>query len=144
MQLPRPSADDLSCYSLVMAFKDLRNLSLIGYDDGLIDDGEFIVLYDLDYSILEVFSSSRSFCFCFEVKSAYRSRTALKRISVFLQCSTIFFLSQGSLKPHHVPLLEAKNNMGNYKILVRKNEHLSYSTTHSARVNIDRKGTNSF
>ena len=24
-----------------MAFKDLRNLNLISYDDGLIDDGEF-------------------------------------------------------------------------------------------------------
>ena len=32
--------------SLVMAFKELRNLHLISYDDGLIDDGEFIVLYD--------------------------------------------------------------------------------------------------
>ena len=52
-----------------MAFKDLRNLHLISYDDDLIDDGKFIVLYDLDYLILEDFSSSRSFCFCFEVKS---------------------------------------------------------------------------
>ena len=52
-----------------MTFKDLRNLHLISYDDGLIDDGKFIVLYDLGYSILEAFSSSRSFCFCFEVKS---------------------------------------------------------------------------
>ena len=26
-----------------MAFKDLGNLHLISYDDGLIDDGEFIV-----------------------------------------------------------------------------------------------------
>ena len=43
----------LSCYSLVMAFKDLRNLRPISYDDGLMDDGEFF-LYDLDYSILEV------------------------------------------------------------------------------------------
>ena len=59
------------------AFKDLRNLRLISYDDGLIEDGEFIVLYGLDYSILEAFSSSRSFCFCFEVKSVYRCRTAL-------------------------------------------------------------------
>ena len=42
----------LSCYSLVMAFKDLRNLRLISYDDGLMDDGEFF-LYDLDYSILK-------------------------------------------------------------------------------------------
>ena len=42
----------LSCYSLVMTLKDLRNLHLISYDDGLIDDGEFF-LYDLDYSILE-------------------------------------------------------------------------------------------
>ena len=60
-----------------MAFKDLRNLHLASYDDGLIDDGEFIVLYDLYYSILESFSSSRSFCFCFEVKSKNRFRTAL-------------------------------------------------------------------
>ena len=37
----------LICYSLVMAFKDLRNLHLISYDDGLIDGGKFIVLYDL-------------------------------------------------------------------------------------------------
>ena len=49
----------------------------ISFDDGLIDDGKFIALYDLHYSFLEVFSSSRSFCFCFEVKSEYRSRTAL-------------------------------------------------------------------
>ena len=42
----------LSCYSLVMAFKHLRNLYLISYDNGVIDDGEFF-LYDLDYSILE-------------------------------------------------------------------------------------------
>ena len=33
--------------------------------------------------------------------------------------------------------------MGNYKIVVRKNEHLSYGKTYSARVNVDRKGTNS-
>ena len=33
--------------------------------------------------------------------------------------------------------------MGNYKILVRKSEHLSYSISNSARVNVDRKGTNS-
>ena len=32
--------------SLVMAFKELRNLHLISCDDGLIDDREFIVLYD--------------------------------------------------------------------------------------------------
>ena len=54
-----------------MAFKLLRDLHLISYDDGLIDDGELIVLYDMYYSILEAFSSSRSFCFCFEVKSEY-------------------------------------------------------------------------
>ena len=59
----------LSCSSLLMALKDLHNLHLISHDDGLIDDGEFIVLYDLYYSILEASSSSRSFCFCFEVKS---------------------------------------------------------------------------
>ena len=64
--------------SLVMAFKELRNLHLISYDDGLIDDGEFIVLTtDLCSSILEAFCLSRSFWFCFEVISEYRSRTAL-------------------------------------------------------------------
>ena len=60
-----------------MAFKDLCNLHHISYDDGLIDDGEFMVLYDLYYSILEALSSSCSFCFCFEVKSEYRCRIAL-------------------------------------------------------------------
>ena len=35
-----------------MAFKHLRNVYLISYDNGVIDDGEFF-LYDLDYSILE-------------------------------------------------------------------------------------------
>ena len=73
MQLPRRTTTfslrrTLSCYSLVRAFKDVRNLHFIRYDDGLIDDGEFIVLYDLDYLIVEAFSSSRSFCFCFEMK----------------------------------------------------------------------------
>ena len=71
MKLPRQTktfslpARTLSCYSLVMAFKDLSNLHLISYEDGLIDDGEFIVLSDLYYS--KAFSSSRTFCFCFEV-----------------------------------------------------------------------------
>ena len=64
-----------SCYGI--QFKGFRNLNLISYNDGLIDDGEFIVLYDLYYSILEAFSSSGSFCFGFEVKSEYQSRTAL-------------------------------------------------------------------
>ena len=32
---------------LVMAFKDLRNLHLISYDDGLIDNGKFIVLFNM-------------------------------------------------------------------------------------------------
>ena len=59
-----------------MAFKDLRNLHLISYDDGVIDSGKFIVLYDLKL-IVEAFSLSGSFCFCFEVESEYRSRTAL-------------------------------------------------------------------
>ena len=89
-----------------MAFKDLCNLHPISYDDGLIDDGEFMVLYNLYHSILEALSSSRSLCFCFEVKSEYRSRTALdlpllsisaaEENSVLLQCSSIFVLSQGS------------------------------------------------
>ena len=30
-----------------MAFKDVHNLLLISHDDGLIDDEEFIFLYDL-------------------------------------------------------------------------------------------------
>lgn len=30
-----------------MAFKDVHNLLLISHDDGLIDDEELIVLYDL-------------------------------------------------------------------------------------------------
>ena len=60
-----------------MAFRGFRNSNLISYNDGLIDDGEFIVLYDLYYSILEAFSSSGGFCFGFEVKSEYQSRTAL-------------------------------------------------------------------
>ena len=82
MQLPRQMTTfflrrTLSCYSLVMAFKGFRNLTLISYNDGLIDDGEFIVLFDLYYSILEAFSSSGSFFFGFEVRSEYQSRTAL-------------------------------------------------------------------
>ena len=82
MQLPRKTTTfslrrSLSCYSLVVAFKDLRNLRLRSYDHGLIDDDELIVLYDLYYSILEAFYSPRRFCFCFEVKSGYRSGTAL-------------------------------------------------------------------
>ena len=60
-----------------MAFKDRNFASYKLDDDGLIGDGEFIVLYDLNYSIMEAFSSSHSFCFCFEVNSVYRSRTAL-------------------------------------------------------------------
>ena len=60
-----------------MAFKDVHNLHFMGYDDGLIDDGEFIVPYDLDYLTLEAFSSLRSFCFRFEVTNVYRSRTAV-------------------------------------------------------------------
>ena len=33
-----------------MVFKDLRNLHLLSYEASLIDNGEFIVLYDLYYS----------------------------------------------------------------------------------------------
>ena len=53
-----------------MAFKDLCNLRLISYDDGLIDDGKFIVLYDLHHSILETFDSLRraAFVFVFKLK----------------------------------------------------------------------------
>ena len=107
MQLPRQKTTfslrtSLSCYSLVVAFKDLRNLRLRSYDHGLIDDDELIVLYDLYYSILEAFYSPRGFCFCFEVKIGYRSGTALdlqlhkisaaEENSVLLQCSPIFVL----------------------------------------------------
>ena len=112
-----------------MAFQDLRNLRLISYEDCLIDDGEFIVLYDLYYSILEAFSSSRSFCFCFEVKSKYRSQTVLglqllysaaEENSVLLQCSPIFFslraphnhiMFRSPLEIVAFNLLAAKNNM---------------------------------
>ena len=58
----------LSCYSLVMAFRDLCNLRLIRYDDGLRDDGEFF-LYDLDYSILEVVLFVAQLWFLFLVSS---------------------------------------------------------------------------
>ena len=34
-------------FSLSMAFKDLRNSLIISYDDGFIDDEEFVLLYDL-------------------------------------------------------------------------------------------------
>ena len=75
MQLPRQTTTfsvrrTLSWYSLVMAFKDLCNLRLISYDDGLIDDGGFIVLYDLHHSILEAFDSLRraAFVFVFKLK----------------------------------------------------------------------------
>ena len=111
-----------------MAFQDLCNLHLISYEDCLIDDGEFIILYDLYYSILEAFSSLRSFCFCFEVKSKYRSQTVLglqllysaaEENSVLLQCSSIFVLSTSVLhvmfwSPLEIVafnLLAAKNNM---------------------------------
>ena len=68
MLLPRQTTTfslrrTLSCYGLVAAFKDLPNLHLISCDDGLIYDGEFIFLYDLCCSILEAFSSLRSFFF---------------------------------------------------------------------------------
>ena len=75
MQLPRQTTTfslrrTLSWYSLVMAFNYLCNLRLISYDDGLIDDGEFIVLSDLDHSILEAFDSLRraAFVFVFKLK----------------------------------------------------------------------------
>ena len=57
-----------------MAFKDLRNLHLISYDNGLIDSGKFIVLYDL---LWRLSLRRAAFFFCFEVKIEYRSRTAL-------------------------------------------------------------------
>ena len=33
-----------------MAFKDLRDSLIISYDDGFIDDEEFVLLYDLQFS----------------------------------------------------------------------------------------------
>ena len=75
MQLPRQTTTfsvrrTLSWNSLVMAFKDLCNLRLISYDDGLIDDGEFIVLYNHHHSILEAFDSLRraALVFVFKLK----------------------------------------------------------------------------
>ena len=58
----------LSCYSLVMAFRDLCNLRLMRYDDGLRDDGEFF-LYDLDYSISEAVLFVAQLWFLFLVSS---------------------------------------------------------------------------
>ena len=68
MQLPRQTTTfslgrTLSCYSLVKAFKDLRNLRLISYDDG-----EFFLF--LDYLILEavLFVARLSFVFVLKLK----------------------------------------------------------------------------
>ena len=103
-------ARTLSCYSLVMTFKDLSNLHLISYDDSLIDDGEFIVLSDLYYSILKAFSSSRSFCFFvlkFKVNTDLeqlltRSKiSAAEENSVLLQCSAT---SCSGVHWKHLPL----------------------------------------
>ena len=47
------------CFSLIMALRDLRNLLLTSHGDGLIDDDELIVLYDL-YS-----SKNPGFCVTF-------------------------------------------------------------------------------
>ena len=51
-----------------MAFKDRNFASYKLDDDGLIGDGEFIVLYDLNYSIMEAFSFSRDFVFVLKLK----------------------------------------------------------------------------
>ena len=73
--------------------------------DGLIDDGEFIVFYDLYklYYCFE-FSSSRSFCFCFKVNTdleqlltcSYSKFRLLKRIQC---CNVLPYLS--SLRASH-------------------------------------------
>ena len=112
MQFPRQTTTfslrrTLSCYSLVMAFKDRNFASYKLDDDGLIGDGEFIVLYDLNYSIMEAFSSSHSFCFCFEVSSvsdleqlltcSYAKFRLLKRIQCC--CNVLPYLS--SLRAPH-------------------------------------------
>ena len=39
--------EDDGIFCLSMAFKDLRNSLIISYDDGFIDDEEFVLLYDL-------------------------------------------------------------------------------------------------
>ena len=117
----------LSCYSLVMAFKDPRNLHLISYDDGLIDDGEFIVFYNLYYSILEAFSS-----LLLKVNTdleqlltcSYSKFRLLKRIQCY--CNVLPYLSSLRAPHNHImfrsPLsgnscpyisLAARNNMEN-------------------------------
>ena len=110
MQLPRQTTTfslrrSLSCYSLVYAFKVLRNLPLISYDDGLIDNGELVVLFDnvLRYSILDAFSS-------FEVKSEYRSRTALDLQLLYISaakedsacCNVLPYLSSLRAPHNHI------------------------------------------
>ena len=118
-----------------MAFTDLCNLHLISYDDCLIDDGEFTVLYDLDYSILEAFSSSRSFFTVFVLMfkvytdleqlltSSYARFRLLREFSVAAMFSHIWSLS-GILKATscsrvHWKLVafytSAKNHMGKKK-----------------------------
>ena len=41
-----------SCYKmpLMMSLKEVRNQLLIGHDDGVINDGELLLLYDLNRS----------------------------------------------------------------------------------------------
>ena len=110
-------------------------LHLIRYDDGLIDDGEFIVLYDLDYSILEAFSSSRRFVFVLKLKvctdlahlliCSYAKFRLLNKIQCC--CNVLPYLS--SLRAPHIhiifqspahwkivafTILAAKNKTGNY------------------------------
>ena len=43
-----------------MAFKDVRNLLLIGHNDGFIDDDEFEFLYDLYASKTPTFRTIRT------------------------------------------------------------------------------------
>ena len=55
-----------------MAFKDLPNLHFISYDDGLMTVANLLFFITCKL-IVEAFSLSGSFCFCFEVESEYRS-----------------------------------------------------------------------
>ena len=61
------------------SFPDRRrlfNLQFMSYDDGLMTVAN-LLFFTTCKLIVEAFSLSGSFCFCFEVESEYRSRTAL-------------------------------------------------------------------
>ena len=95
-----------------MAFNYLCNLRLISYDDGFIDDGEFIVLYDLDHSILEGFDSLRraAFVFVFKLKvythlkqlltCSYAKFRLLRRIKFF--CNVVPYFSSLRVPHSHI------------------------------------------